>query len=112
MLILDDFAEHPLLKNKSTPLSRLLKQLRHFNINVTIAVQTTKSITLDIKRILTDCTLFPGIGYNDFKDLIKDSTLGFRCPDYLWSEYNKIEDKHTMFTIHASARRIIVTPSN
>jgi hypothetical protein len=109
-LILDDFSSHPLLKNKTTQLSMLLKKLRHFNINVTIVVQTTKSITLDIKRILTDCTLFPGISYNDFKDLLKDSTLGFGDVDYLWNQYNQIEDRQTQFTIHASARRVIITP--
>jgi hypothetical protein len=109
-LNLDDFSSHPLLKNKATPLSRLLKKLRHFNINVTIVVQTTKSIPLDLKRILTDCTLFPGISYNDFMDLMKDSPLGFVDPQTLWNSYNSIDCKHTMFTIHVTARRVIITP--
>ena len=30
LLILDDFASHPLLRSKETDLSRLLKKLRHF----------------------------------------------------------------------------------
>src|SRR5215469_2240452 len=110
LLILDDFASHPMLKNKSTPLSMLLKKLRHFHINVVICVQTTKSIPLDIKRILSDCVLFPGISYNDFKDLFKDSSLGFVDADRLWNEYIKISDQRTMIKIHVKARRIIITP--
>ena len=72
-LILDDFASHPLLRSKETEMSRLLKKLRHFNINVTICVQTTKSIPKDIKRTLSDIVLFNGIGYEDFFDLLKES---------------------------------------
>ena len=50
LLILDDFASHPLLRSKETEMSRLLKKLRHFNINVIICVQTVKSIPKDLKR--------------------------------------------------------------
>ena len=42
LLILDDFANHALLRSKETDLSRLLKKLRHFHINVMICVQTVK----------------------------------------------------------------------
>jgi hypothetical protein len=83
LLIMDDFASHPMLKRKEDPLSRMLKKLRHFNINVVICVQTTKSIPKDLKRILTDCVLFPGISEEDFKYLIKESTLSIKSPDAL-----------------------------
>jgi hypothetical protein len=42
LLILDDFASHPLLRRKEDKLSREIKKLRHFNINVIICVQTAK----------------------------------------------------------------------
>ena len=61
LLILDDFASHPLLKHKHYPLPALLKKLRHFNITVIICVQTTMSIPPDIKRIASDYMIFPGI---------------------------------------------------
>jgi hypothetical protein len=109
LLIMDDFASHPMLKRKEDPLSRMLKKLRHFNINVVICVQTTKSIPKDLKRILTDCVLFPGISEEDFKYLIKESTLSIKSPDEMWSEYQKITVPQTMFTIHASARKIVIT---
>ena len=55
---------------------RLLKKLRHFNINVIICVHTEKSIPKDIKRTLSDLILFTGIGEEDFNDLIKESPAG------------------------------------
>ena len=106
LLIMDDYASNPLLKKKENPLPRLLKKLRHFNINVIICVQTTMSIPKDIKRILSDCILWPGISINDFKDLVKDSSLSCFDPDELWQEYSKINNKHTMFILHITARKI------
>ena len=112
LLILDDFASHPLLRSKETEMSRLLKKLRHFNINVIICVQTCKSIPKDIKRILSDIILFPGIGLDDFKDLMKESPASMFDIKTLWNEYNALESQHDMFTIHLKAKKIVITPSN
>ena len=59
LLVLDDFANHPLLRSKETEMCRLLKKLRHFNINVIICVQTVKSIPKDIKRTLFRYDIIP-----------------------------------------------------
>ena len=111
LLILDDFANHPLLRSKETEMSRLLKKLRHFNINVIICVQTVKSIPKDIKRTLSDIILFPGIGLDDFKDLMKESPASMFDINTLWKEYNALQSQHDMFTIHLKARKIVITPS-
>ena len=110
LLIFDDFSSHPLLKHREDPLSRILKKLRHFNINVIIIVQTVKSIPKDIKRIMSDLVIFPGMSEEDFVSLIRESAAS--CFDYkkLWDQYVKLKDKHTMIDIHISARRIIITP--
>jgi uncharacterized protein YbcC (UPF0753/DUF2309 family) len=108
LLILDDFHAHPLLKRKEDPLSRMLKKLRHFNINVIIAVQTTKSIPKDLKRTLSDAILFTGISEEDFKYLIKESMLSLKSPDALWSEYSKISVPQTQYIIHTAARKIVI----
>ena len=50
------------------------------------------SFPKDIKRILSDCILWPGISINDFKDLVKDSSLSCFDPDELWQEYSKIQE--------------------
>lgn len=108
LLILDDFASHPLLRSKETELSRLLKKLRHFNINVICCVQTTKSIPKDIKRGLSDLILFPGINEDDFKDLMKEVNTNFIDPKVLWETYKKLDNQHTTVTLHLNARRVII----
>lgn len=109
LLVLDDFANHPLLRSKETEMCRLLKKLRHFNINVIICVQTVKSIPKDIKRTLSDMILFPGIGEDDFNELIKESPAGMFDKKYLWNEYKTITNPQAMFAIHIKARKIIIT---
>ena len=90
-------------------MSRFLKKLRHFNITVIICVQTTKSIPRDIKRNLSDVILFPGINEEDFKYLVKESTMGsLGSPDVLWNEYSKIKVPQTMISYHIPADRIDV----
>ena len=90
-------------------MSRLLKKLRHFNINVILCVQTVKSIPKDIKRGLSDLILFPGINEDDFKDLMKEVNTNFIDHKQLWEEYRKLENQHTTITLHLNARRVIIT---
>lgn len=111
LLILDDFANHCLIRNKETEMSRLLKKLRHFNMNVIICVQTVKSLSKDIKRTLSDIVLFPGVGEEDFMELIKESPASLFDRKTLWKEYNSLTNQHDMFTIHIKARKIVITPS-
>ena len=113
LLVLDDFANHPLLRSKETEMCRLLKKLRHFNINVIICVQTVKSIPRDIKRTLSDIILFPGISEDDFMELMKESPAGMFDKKKLWQEYKQITDPQAMFSIYIKARKIIITlPQN
>ena len=109
LLVLDDFANHPLLRSKETEMCRLLKKLRHFNINVIICVQTVKSIPKDIKRTLSDIVLFPGISEEDFMELMKESPAGMFDKKKLWTEYHKQTNPQTMFTIHIKAQKIVIT---
>ena len=111
LLILDDFASHPLLQRKEDKLSRVLKKLRHYMITCVICVQTVKSIPKDIKRNVSDFILFPGISQYDFKDLIRESSAS--CFDYnsAWEAYSKLKNDHDMYCIHVMAGKIIVTPA-
>lgn len=108
LLILDDFASHPLLRSKETEMSRLLKKLRHFNINVIICVQTVKSIPKDLKRGLSDIILFPGISQEDFIDLMKEVNTNFIDAKTLWEQYRKIQNQHATITLYLNARRVII----
>jgi len=108
LLILDDYASHPLLRSKETELSRLLKKLRHFNINVIICVQTVKSIPRDLKRCLQDLIIFPGINQEDFFDLMKEVNTNFIDHKLLWETYRKLDNPHTIIRLHLVARRVII----
>ena len=108
LLVLDDFASHPLLRSKENELPRLLKKLRHFNINVIICVQTTRSIPRDIKRILSDCILFPGISKEDFYDLMKEGAFGAFDADECYRAYKGMTNKHDRLTFHIAANRIVM----
>lgn len=112
LLVLDDFANHPLLRSKETEMCRLLKKLRHFNINVIICVQTVKSIPKDIKRTLSDMILFPGIGEDDFMELMKESPAGMFDKKNLWNEYKRLTNPQAMFAIHIKARKVVITLPN
>lgn len=111
LLVLDDFASHPLLRSKENELSRLLKKLRHFNINVIICVQTTRSIPRDIKRILSDCIVFPGISKNDFYDLMKDGPFGEFDADEVYEAYKSLTNKHDRMVFHIAANKIVIHKS-
>jgi hypothetical protein len=108
LLILDDFASHPLVRSKETEMSRLLKKLRHFNINVMICVQTAKSLSKDIKRICTDFILFPGISETDFMDLMKESMAGKFDRKELWNQYHALTNQHDSFRIHIYANKVVI----
>lgn len=111
LLILDDFASHPLVRSKETEMSRLLKKLRHFNINVMICVQTAKSLSKDIKRICTDFILFPGLSETDFADLMKESMAGKFDRKELWKSYNALTNQHDSFRIHIYANKVVIVKS-
>lgn len=112
LLILDDFASHPLIRSKETEMSRLLKKLRHFNITTMICVQTSQSIPRDIKRILADCILFPGISEEDFANLMKEGPFGKFSRKQLWDIYSKLKNDHDMFRIHIKAHQVIINYAN
>jgi hypothetical protein len=109
LLIMDDYANHPLLKKKDSPLPRELRKLRHSGINVIICVQAVKDIPRDIKRILNDLIVFPGLGEEDFIKLIRETPASRFNYKTLWNMYSKIKRKKTMFRMHIDADRVIIT---
>ena len=111
LLVLDDFAAHPLLRSKENELPRLLKKLRHFNINVIICVQTTRSIPRDIKRILSDCIIFPGISRDDFLDLMKEGPFGSFDAEDSYKAYKSLTNKHDRMIFHIAAGKIVIHSS-
>ena len=108
LLIMDDFASHPLLRSKENELPRLLKKLRHFHINVIVCVQTVKSLPKDLKRILSDLIIFPGISKDDFYELMDECPIGLTDKDECFKYYKSLSNKHSRMVFHLTADRIIL----
>ena len=102
LLILDDFASHPLLQHKESELNRLLTKTRHYNITCIIAVQTVKFIIKNLKRMLTDCVLWRGLSYDDWHDLMRELPHSFNA-DQLYYEYHQLKDPHSRLELHMIA---------
>ena len=69
LLILDDAASSPLLKNGNSELCRLLTKTRHYNLTCIIAVQTLRFVHLNVKRLATDIIMYSGFSRNDFESM-------------------------------------------
>ena len=105
LLILDDFADHPLIGKKDSELNRLLTKSRHYNITTIITVQTTKFLIKNIKRICSDICLWRGIGEEDFMDLMKMIPHSFDT-EYIWQNYKRMTSPNAVFTIHVQANTV------
>ncbi|KAK8896886.1 hypothetical protein M9Y10_014812 [Tritrichomonas musculus] len=73
LLVLDDAAGSPLLKNGNSELCRLLTKTRHFNLTCIIAVQTLRFIHLNVKRLATDIICYSGFSKEDFMSMLQQT---------------------------------------
>ena len=102
LLVLDDFASHPLLQQKESELNRLLTKTRHYNITCIICVQTTKFVIKNLKRMLTDVILYKGLSEDDWNDLMKELSHSFNA-DVLWETYHELKDIHSKLFLHLTS---------
>jgi len=72
LVVLDDFANNPLLTDRKSLLHSYFTKTRHYNITFIIAVQTVKFIPKNDKRMCTDCVIYGGVSEDDFIDLMKE----------------------------------------
>jgi hypothetical protein len=105
LLIMDDAANSPLLKQKDGVMMDVLRTLRHLDITVIICIQAVKDTPKDVKRLMTDAVLFPGIAEYDFIDLIRESTLGWLNAWEAWYEYSNMSGMHAKYVINNSNPR-------
>ena len=103
LVICDDFASHPLLENKKTPLAKMLTKLRHYNTTFIIAVQTCKFIIKDIRRMATDFVVWAGVGEEDFYQLFKEMQVSYNV-DSLWQEYRALTNQKDHLILNCKAR--------
>lgn len=102
LLVLDDFAGHKLINKPDSELCRILTKTRHYNITCILAVQSTKFVIKNLKRICTDLVLYRGVGWDDFYDLQRELPHNFNVKD-VWEEYKKLSDPHSKLVMNLYA---------
>lgn len=99
LLVLDDFAGHKLINKPDAELCRILTKTRHYNITCILAVQSTKFVIKNLKRICTDLVLWRGVSWDDFYDLQRELPHNFNVKD-VWEDYKNLSDPHSKLVMN------------
>ena len=103
LLIMDDAAASPLLKNGNSELCRLLTKTRHFNLTCIIAVQTLRFVHLNVKRLATDIIMYSGFSKEDFTSMLKQTPNNLS--ESIVDEYLQHTDQHDRFVLNITANK-------
>ena len=108
LVVLDDFAAHPLIENKRSPLARMMTKCRHYNTTFIVAVQTVKYVIKDIRRQAADVVVWAGLGEEDFFAVFKEIQFSYDV-DALWEEYRALTSQkdHLILNCKAHTYRFI-----
>ncbi|KAK8881195.1 hypothetical protein M9Y10_003926 [Tritrichomonas musculus] len=104
LLVLDDAAGSPLLKNGNSELCRLLTKTRHFNLTCIIAVQTLRFIHLNVKRLATDIICYSGFSKEDFMSMLQQTPNNLDVKTTT-EEYLNHKGSHDRFIINITNGR-------
>jgi hypothetical protein len=109
LVVLDDFAGHPLLERKETPLARMMTKCRHYSCTFIVAVQTAKYVIKNIRRQATDLVVWAGLSEEDFKQLFTEIQYSYDLKR-LWEEYRKLptQTSHLILNVKAQSYRFVV----
>ena len=109
LVILDDFASHPLIESKKTPLARMMTKCRHYNTTFIIAVQTVKYVIKDIRRQATDLVIWAGLGEEDFLQVFKEIQFSYDV-EKIWQEYRQLPNQkcHLILNCKAHSYRFVI----
>lgn len=102
LLVLDDAAGSPLLKNGNSELCRLLTKTRHFNLTCIIAVQTLRFVHLNVKRLATDIICYSGFSKEDFTSMLQQTPNNLDTKSTT-IEYLNHKGQHDRFIISITA---------
>ena len=102
LLVLDDAAGSPLLKNGNSELCRLLTKTRHFNLTCIIAVQTLRFVHLNVKRLATDIICYSGFSKEDFTSMLQQTPNNLDAKSTT-TEYLSHTAPHDRFIINITA---------
>lgn len=102
LLVLDDAAGSPLLKNGNSELCRLLTKTRHYNLTAIIAVQTLRFVHLNVKRLATDIICYAGYSKEDFTSMLQQTPNNLDLKSTV-EEYLSHKGQHDRFVINITA---------
>jgi hypothetical protein len=104
LVVLDDFAGHPLLERKETPLARMMTKCRHYSCTFIVAVQTVKYVIKNIRRQATDIVVWAGLSEEDFHQLFKEIAYSYDERS-LWEEYRRLPNQISHMILNVKAQR-------
>jgi hypothetical protein len=109
LVVLDDFAGHPLLERKETPLARMMTKCRHYSCTFIVAVQTAKYVIKNIRRQATDLVVWAGLSEEDFHQLFKEIAYSYN-ERALWEEYRVLpsQTSHMILNVKAQKYKFVV----
>ena len=102
LLVLDDAAGSPLLKNGNSELCRLLTKTRHYNLTCIIAVQTLRFVHLNVKRLATDIICYSGFSKEDFSSMLQQTPNNLDVKSTT-AEYLNHKGQHDRFIMNIVA---------
>ncbi len=106
LLVMDDFAGHPLLKDVNSPLARMLTKTRHYHLTAILAVQTWRFVNLNFKRLCTDIVIWKGYSEEDFKNMIRQTPNDKNWKE-LWQQYKSLTDAHSNMALHITSGNVL-----
>ena len=104
LLVLDDAAGSPLLKNGNSELCRLLTKTRHYNLTCIIAVQTLRFVHLNVKRLATDIICYSGFSKEDFVSMLQQTPNNLDIKSTT-AEYLNHKGQHDRFIVNITASK-------
>jgi hypothetical protein len=105
LLILDDFAGHPLIQKETSPLARIFTKTRHYNLTVIVVCQSWRFVNRNLKRLCTDIVIWKGFSEEDFKNMILQTPTS-QDWKVLYEQYKVLPDAHASVEIHITADTI------
>jgi hypothetical protein len=105
LLILDDFAGHPLIKKEDSSLARIFTKTRHYNLSVILVCQSWRFINRNLKRLCTDICIWKGFSEEDFKNMILQTPTSQNWK-LLYQQYKELPSNHSFIIIHITADQI------
>ena len=105
LLVMDDFAGHPLLKDVNSPLAKMLTKTRHYHLTAVLAVQSWRFVNLNFKRLCSDIIIWKGFSMQDFQRMIEQTPSNVDWKD-LWQKYKDLPSNHSNLQINIAANKM------